>query len=83
MTNKGNIAIRQHMRSILSEHTDLATGEINMTTLAEDAIQEFDLSTEHDIERAFECAFDVSKSKSTGFPGSMARIFVSYDSWLR
>ncbi len=56
---------KNYMRRLLQngEHIDVRTGEINCTTLAEDALLEFDHNWGDDFEAedAFEFAFQVSE----------------------
>jgi hypothetical protein len=52
--------IIQYMRIHVEDHTDPLTGEVNDTTLAEDAFQALEPSNDSDIpEEYFECAFRV------------------------
>ena len=61
----GGIKIRQYMRTIVEEHRDITTGEVNTTTLAEDACQHFDdygPAPEHEIpDKYFEFAYEISR----------------------
>ena len=51
---------RKYMHSVLEEHRDPKTYEINATTLAEDCIQHFDIKDESVQEHMFEIAFELS-----------------------
>jgi len=58
----GNIKIRQYMRKNIADHVDQLTGEVNDTSLAEDAFWALDPeSKEADVpKKYFECAHDVA-----------------------
>lgn len=54
------------MDSVACEHVDLDTGELNCTTLAEDAAAHFDLYTGHSYdpqEWLFDLAYDIAEAE--------------------
>lgn len=83
----GGIKIRQYMREVVENHRD-ETGEINATTLAEDACQHFDEygpSPEYEIpEKYFVFAYEAHEAdarRRCGTIGSaVGGIISAYDS---
>lgn len=62
MSSEEDRKIRTYMRSIVSEHVDPRTGEVNLTELAEDTCNDLNLwVNDEDIpEDLFEVAFEVA-----------------------
>ncbi len=70
----GTIKIRQYMRQNLKDHRDPITDEINMTFLAEDAVQHFDDFDGNDIpEVYFDCAAEVAEQDESRRSGRVHR----------
>lgn len=59
MPQPSNAAIKRYMRGVVDAHIDTLTGELNITTLAEDALSEY--PNYNDDEPFFECAYEVLK----------------------
>jgi GH35 family endo-1,4-beta-xylanase len=58
----GNIQLRRYMHTVVEDHRDAQTDEINATALAEDAAQHFNLYEADDIpERVFEVAYEIAR----------------------
>jgi len=80
----GNIKIRQYMLHNVTDHVDPLTGEVNNTSLAEDACCHFnDYEGEEGYEKTeipekyFECAFEIGEQYEiqTGIKqGSLSKV---------
>ncbi len=58
----GNIKIRQYMHKNVEDHVDPLTGEVNNTSLAEDAFWALEPGNNGDIpEKYFECAIEIAE----------------------
>lgn len=54
--------IKRYMRQEIADHIDPLTGEVNMTSLAEDAQMHFDIPLNSELEEdTFEWAFEISE----------------------
>lgn len=54
--------VKRYMRSVLSEYIDRQTGIVDITTLAEDAIDNFDAAAKlGDAEMAYDLSFEVAE----------------------
>lgn len=59
MAQPTRTAIRKYMISVVDEHIDPLTGELNLTTLAEDALSKY--PDYDDSEPFFEMSYEVSR----------------------
>ena len=83
------IRIRQYMRQVVEDHRDPLCGEIDITGLAEDAADEFDLYDENDEpqERLFDLAFEIyeadERRKTGRISNAIGGIVTATDDCLR
>jgi len=86
--NKGGIYVRRYMREVIEDHRDPLTGEVSLSTLAEDACQHVDGYENDDIpERYFELAFEVDESdrrqRSGQIGSALGHLMLGPDDCLR
>jgi len=73
----GNIQIRKYMLANVKDHVDPLTGEVNNTSLAEDAFWHFEPNNQGDVpEKYFDCAFEIGERHeiATGVKTTLPRV---------